>query len=86
MIIQIEDYFGNDIIKLNFCFNDNEISKERTKEIEEISLSNGYSVADVDLDEEDLMFIRIQKSNVDNSEGNKKELLALINDLNIHFL
>jgi hypothetical protein len=87
MIIQIEDYFGNDIVKLNFCLKDNEISKERFKEIEEISLSNGYSVADVDLDEEDLMFVRVQQTNVDNSEEDeKKELLALINDLNIHFL
>jgi len=33
------------------------------------------------------MFVRVQQTNVDNSEEDeKKELLALINDLNIHFL
>ena len=83
MNIQIEDYFGNDIMKIEYC----ELSNKDVEEIEEIAIPNGYSVADVDSDENDMIYIRVQCSNVNNSEVDKKQdLINLISKLNEAFL
>jgi hypothetical protein len=86
MRIQIENYFGNDILKLDFCLKDRVISDNRVELVNEIAEVCGYSVADIDTDEQG-GFIRVQQANVDNSEEEeRKELLELVNKLNSQFL
>lgn len=87
MNIQIEDYFGNDVLKLTFCLKDKVISKDRATAIGIIASTCGYDVADVDTDENGIDVIRVQQVNVDNSEQEeKKDLIKLVTKLNTHFL
>ena len=88
MNIQIEDYFGNDIMKIEYCLKGTtEILREHIEKIEEIEITNGYSIADVDSDENDMTYVRVQCSNVDNSEvDEKQDLINLISKLNESFL
>lgn len=87
MNIQIEDYYGNDVIKLNYCLKDKVISDTNIKYVDSIASNCGYNVADIDCDEDGIDYIRLQQVNVDNSkEQEKKELLLLINMLNTQFL
>ena len=87
MNIHIEDYFGNDIIKLDYCLKLKEISDTIVEEVGEIGILFGYTIADIDVDDNDIDFIRLQQSNVDNSDSSERtELLKLIRDLNDKFL
>lgn len=87
MNIQIENYFGNDIMKLDYCQKDKVISKERISEVEGITKEFGYNVSDVDVDENGIDYIRVQEVNVDNSEEQgHKDLLSMINKLNETYL
>ena len=82
MKIQIEDYFGNDVIKLDFCQIHRYVIRKYFDSIGDIVIKNGYSIADIDTDEEGEEYIRIQQDNVDNSS--KEEIddrLNLIKDL-----
>jgi len=87
MNIQIEDYFGNDVMKLNYCLKDKQISKGNITVVGVLASNCGYDVADVETDENGIDFIRVQQVNVDNSEEQeKKDLLELINKLNKVYL
>jgi len=87
MNIQIEDYFGNDVVKLNYCLKDKVISDSVVTEIGVIASNCGYDVADIDSDEDDIQYIRLQQGNVDNTdEEEKKDLMELVNKFNIRFL
>ena len=66
MKVQFEDYFGNDIIILDFV--DTELDNEILKKINNIS---GYSIADVDDD-----VVRLQ-----NIEVNENQLINAIKSI-----
>jgi len=87
MNIQIENYYGNDVIKLNYCLKDKQISKGNITVVGVLASNCGYDVSDVETDDNGIDFIRVQQVNVDNSEEQeKKDLMELINKLNTHFL
>jgi hypothetical protein len=87
MKIQIEDYFGNDIMKLNYTLKDKVISDDIVRVVGVLANNCGYDVADVETDEDNIDFIRVQQCNVDNTEkGEKVDLLELVNKLNKRFL
>ena len=85
MKIQIEDYFGNDVLTLEY--NQLISNTELVDKVETNSLDFGYSLADVDLDENNNEFIRLQNNCVDLSEEQEKQdLVNLISKLNNVFL
>jgi hypothetical protein len=85
MKIQIEDYFGNDVLTLEY--NQLTSNTELVDKVETNSLDFGYGVADVDLDENNNEFIRLQNNCVDLSEEQEKQdLVNLISKLNNVFL
>jgi hypothetical protein len=87
MNIQVEDFFGNDVIKLNYCLRNKEISEGKITVVGVIASNCGYNLADVDCDDDGIDFIRLQQANVDNTEiQEKKDLMKLINNLNKRFL
>ena len=87
MNIQIENYFGHDILKLDYCQLDKVIYKERQKLVETIANKYGFNVADIDEDDNGIEYIRLQQVNVDNSEEQERaDLLKLVAKLNTHFL
>ena len=87
MNIVIEDYFGNDVLKLDFQLRDKVITDGNIKAVGILSSICGYDVADVDCDDNDMDYIRLQQVNVDNSEEEgRKDLLLLINKLTKHFI
>lgn len=87
MNIKIEDYFGNDVLKLDYCLKDKSISDGAITVVGVIASNCGYDVADVDCDDDGIDFIRVQQVNVDNTEVQEKDnLLKLINNLNKRFL
>jgi len=80
MRIHIEDYFGNDVIKLAFCLKDNNVSEhqERVDNVNNIAIEYGYSVADIDEDEQG-EYIRVQQIHVvDDEVGGEEEQVQLI--------
>jgi len=82
MKIKIEDYFGNDVLSLNYeqCLVN--ASDNTIKVIDEISNVHGYSVADVEDD-----YVRVQCDDVvDDYITNKNVLVELVSKLNKHFL
>lgn len=82
MIIQIEDYFGNDVLRLNYCQILSNITDNKVKLVNEIAEVNGYNVADIEGDH-----IRVQQHNVDVSEEEQKEdLIELVSKLNKQFI
>lgn len=87
MNIRIEDFFGNDVLKLDYCLKHKEITEGNITVVGVIASNCGYNVADVDCDEAGIDFIRVQQVNVDNTDKEEKEnLLKLINKLNKRFL
>ena len=85
MKIQIEDYFGNDVLTLEY--NQLISNTELVDKVETTSLEFGYGVADVDSDENNNEFIRLQNNCVDLSEEQgKQDLVNLISKLNNVFL
>ena len=63
-----------------------EITDEQVNKINDIALPNGYSIADVDTDDDDNDYIRIQQANDLHEVEEKDNLLKLINELNNHIL
>lgn len=87
MRIKIEDYFGNDVIALQFCMKDISVSnhQDRVDKVNEIAIDYGYSVADVDEDEQG-EYIRVQQiyvidDIVDEGEQEKIDLTMLVSNL-----
>lgn len=87
MRIKIEDYFGNDVIVLQFCLKDSEITKrkDRVDKVNEIAIDYGYSVADIDEDEQG-EYIRVQQIHVvddivDEGTQEKIDLIKLVSNL-----
>lgn len=87
MKIQIENYFGNDILTLVYNEMDMVINKGRTTVVGTIASTLGYDVADVDTDENGHQFIRVQEVNVANTDSEaRRDLLQLIHKFNLQFL
>ena len=85
MKINIENYFGNDIIKLDFCMSSKKAAEVQEK-IEEIANELGYNVADID-EEDDVEYIRVQQDEVENTEEEEREdLLKLIAEITDFFI
>lgn len=85
MKIQIEDYFGNDIIILKFCKVNMHASQTIINQIGNIAENHKYNVADIDIDEYNKPYIRVQ--NMNKSEVNQKaDLIKLVSELNENFL
>ena len=81
MRIAIENYFGNDIITLDFKQRFDEVDQIVIDEVEEIATEHGYNFADLEEDEQG-EYIRLQEVNVDNSDDDAiKDLLKLVQDL-----
>lgn len=81
MRIAIENYFGNDIIILDFKNRMNSVDQIVIDDVTEIALNQGYDFADLDEDEQG-EYIRLQEVNVDNSDDDAiKDLLKLVQDL-----
>jgi hypothetical protein len=83
MTIQIEDYYGNDLITL--CYNQVLFKKSENEFnlIDEIVQVNGYNVADLDDD----VYYRVQAVEVLDDEVKAKDnLLTLVTRLNNQFL
>lgn len=86
MIIQIEDYFGNDLVRLNY----NQIMFKGTnhefKLIDEIAQVDGYNIADIDRDNVG-SYYRLQAVEIfDDSTKQREQLYSLITRLNKQFL
>lgn len=87
MKIQVENYYGNDILTLVYNEKDTVISGERMGEIDALANHFGYDVADLDTDENGHQMIRVQEANVDNSEDNaRQDLLNMVTALNKKYL
>jgi len=81
MKIQIEDYFGNDVMVLEFSQSSHtEFTKELINEISEISTPFGYDVADVDADENGNPYIRVQEVNEKTTKVNLSKLINRLTD------
>jgi len=87
MRIKIEDYFGNDVIALQFCLKDSNVSEhqDRVDKVNEIAIDHGYSVADIDEDEQG-EYIRVQQIDViddivDEGEQEAINLTMLVSNL-----
>lgn len=90
MRIQIEDYFGNEVVVLKFSLLDVNTTESRVSTLGNLINEYGYSIADVDNDEQG-EFVRIQQSHIiDDSEEFKEEekvtLVNLITNLMVEFL
>ena len=86
MKIQIENYFGNDILTLVYGEKNANVSTEVIKEIENISSKFGYNI-NIDIDKDCKPYLILQEVNVDNTkEIAKTELLNLVSELNKTFL
>lgn len=87
MRLQIEDYYGNDIIKLEFCLRDREISerKDRLNEIQHIATKHRFSVADVD-DDEIGEYVRIQQIEDKQDKATEIDLVMLVSNLMARFV
>ena len=85
MKIAIEDYFGNDVVSLEY--NQVRATALNSMNVSEIALSVGYNIADEDQDDNGQPYIRVQECNIDNSDTEgKKCLIELVNKLNEYFL
>lgn len=85
MKIAIEDYFGNDVLILDYKMikPDSPLGVVVEVVIEEL----GYNVADFELDDDGEEYIRLQEVNIDNTEAEGKEnLINLIKVLNENLL
>ena len=87
MRLQIEDYYGNDVIKLEFCLRDRDISerKDRLDEIQHIATKHRYSVADIDEDD-DGEYVRIQQIEDKQSEATEIDLVMFVSNLTARFV
>jgi hypothetical protein len=85
MKISIEDYFGNEVLILEY--KQLKTTKPLGVVIEVVAVELGYNVADFYLDEDDNEYIRLQEVNVDNTEADGREnLINLIKVLNENLL
>ena len=84
MKIQIEDYYGNDILRLDFRLlnSTSDAMEQRIQDIHHVALNYKYSLADVDDDEEDEgEYIRLQQIEDIQNKKSQKELIGLISEL-----
>ena len=84
MKIQIEDYYGNDIITLRYY--GVRVTSLGLMNIGEIAENARYNIADDYEDEEDNHIVRVQEYDINDDNESKKLLLKLINGLNEYFL
>lgn len=80
MRIFLEDYFGNDVIKLEFCLRDRKVTnhQDRLDKIQDTVTRFGWSVADTDEDEQG-EYVRVQQVHViDDEVGNQQEKIDLL--------
>lgn len=86
MKIQIQNYLGHDILTLSYNEKNVNVSKDRIKEIDDISTKFGYNIT-IDLDKDCKPYLMVKCMNIDNSEEYAKtQLLNLISELNKTFL
>ena len=77
MKLYIEDYFGNEVLKIDVILGD----ELNNSQIETVANKYGYNLADSDFDNNGLLYHRIQEVNVDNSEDeNKTDLIAMVKE------
>ena len=82
MKIQIEDYFGNEILVLEYKLADPMRFPYNVETVSKLAEDDGYSVNEIDDNN-----IRLQQENVDNALADeKKALKGLITNLNERFL
>ena len=86
MKVQIEDYYGNDLITLKFGLLDSDISDERYAKLNDVAMDHEYSVADVDEDEDGLVYVRIQQIDDSQDEKAQKDLVELVAHLTTEFI
>ena len=84
MKIQIEDYYGNDIVTLRYY--GVRVTALGLMNIGEIAENNRYNIVDEYEDEDDNHIVRVQEYDINNDNESKKLLLKLINKLNEYFL
>ena len=81
MKIQIENYFGNDVLTLNY--NQKISSKGLQTAVGTLASLVGYDMADIDLDDNGNEYIRLQEVDIDNTEHEGREnLFSLVEKLN----
>ena len=77
MKVQFEDYFGNDIVILDFA--DSKLNKKIAKEIDDVCSTHGYAIADIDDDDVlRLQNIVVNKGNLINAIKSVSEILIKI--------
>jgi len=83
MIINIEDYNGNDVLKLNFKgFHSKGMNVETVNDIDEIAEFHGYSFADFDDGE-----FRVKQMALNTNENDNRKILSnLVRDLVYKFI
>ena len=86
MKIQIEDYYGNDLIILKFAMLDSEINDERYTKLSDIAMDHEYSIADIDKDDDGLNYVRIQQIDDAQDEDAQKDLIKLVAHLTSEFI
>lgn len=78
MKIEIEDYFGNSVIILEFFNRTFAFWQELLPQLENLSIHYGYDVADYETD----THMRLQQVNVDNSETEENaDLSSLVSSI-----
>jgi len=87
MIIQIEDYFGNDLLTLNYNQVKFKGSENEYKVIDELAQVWGYNIADLDEDENNRTYYRVQAVEIiDDEHKSQVQKLSLVDTFNRHFL
>ncbi len=87
MIIQIEDYFGNDLLTLNYNQVKFKGSENEYKVIDELAQVWGYNIADLDVDEDNRTYYRVQAVEViDDEHKSRVQKLSLADTFNRQFL
>lgn len=87
MNIQVEDFFGNEVIKLNYCLKNKVITDDNIRIVSQIANKCGYNLEELNSDKDGIDFIVLRQVNVDNTESEeKKDLMKIINELNYCFL
>lgn len=86
MKIQVENYYGNDILTLNYHQKDVVINKTDMATVEFIANKYGYNVANIDTDENGYQYIRVQEVNINNTQLQGEALLDMVNVLNVEYL
>jgi len=87
MKIQIENYYGNDIVIIKFAEKTTNINTTILVNISAIAEEHGYNLADLDTDENNSEYIRIQQIEIEDSEEQEQlTLVSLITHISTYFL